>query len=130
TMLRSAATDDDFVSGIVPSQTVLWSGAVPAPAALRELLAECGYSLHGRDLEEWPSRRVAWLSPTQVSPRDKHDLTQRRLAVVHPDPGAADALAEALRARGAQVIVLSLGETGLDRAEALDPDAVILQPER
>jgi tetratricopeptide (TPR) repeat protein/CheY-like chemotaxis protein len=129
-MLRSAAADDEFVSGIVPSQTVLWTGAETAPAALRELLAECGYSLHGRDLDDWPARRVAWLAPAPVQARDKCDLSQRRLAVVHPDPGSADALAEALRARGAQVVVLSVGETGLERAEALDPDAVIVQPER
>jgi CheY-like chemotaxis protein len=129
-MSRAAPADDEFVSGIVPSQTVLWSGAEPPPGVLRDLLAECGYALHGRDLDEWPARRVAWLWPAPLSARDKYDLTQRRLAVVHPDPGAADALAEALRARGAQVIVLSLGETGLDRAEALDPDAVIMQPER
>jgi hypothetical protein len=129
-MLRSAASDEESVSRIVPSRTVLWSGAESAPIALRELLAECGYSLHGRDLEDWPARRVAWLGSAALSARDQHDLSQRRVAVVHPDPGAADALAEALRARGAQVIVLSLGESGLDRAEALDPDAVILQPER
>jgi CheY-like chemotaxis protein len=129
-MLRSAAADDEFVSGIVPSQTVLWTGAETAPAALRELLAECGYSLHGRDLDDWPARRVAWLAPAPVQARDKCDLSQRRLAVVHPDPGSADALAEALRARGAQVVVLSVGETGLERAEGLDPDAVIVQPER
>jgi hypothetical protein len=129
-MLRSAAAADEFISGIVPSQTVLWTGADVAPGALRELLAECGYTLHGRDLDDWPARRVAWLAPAPVQARDKCDLSQRRLAVVHPDPGSADALAEALRARGAQVVVLSVGETGLERAEALDPDAVIVQPER
>lgn len=79
--------------------------------------------------DDSPTRRVAWLAPAALQARDKYDLTQRRIGVVHPDPGAADALAETLRARGAQVIVLSLGETGLERAEALDPDVVLVKPE-
>jgi hypothetical protein len=97
---------------------------------LRELLAVSGYAMHERTADHCPVRRVAWLAQAPLQSRDKYDLAQRRIGVVHPEPGAADALAEALRARGAQVIVLSLGETGLSRAEALDPDVVVVQPER
>ncbi|HKO92257.1 MAG TPA: hypothetical protein VJU61_13930, partial [Polyangiaceae bacterium] len=96
---------------------------------LGELLAECGYAMRDRSLDDLPTRRVAWLAPATLQARDRHDLTQRRIGVVHPDPGAADALAEALRARGARVIVLSLGAAGLERAEALDPDVVLVPTE-
>jgi tetratricopeptide (TPR) repeat protein len=96
---------------------------------LRALLAAADCNLQQRTEEDSPAPRVAWLVPAALQARDKYDLSRRRIAVVHPDPGTADALAEALRARGAQVIVLSLGEAGLERAEALDPDVVLVQPD-
>ena len=55
-------------------------------------------------------------------------LDGRRIGVLHPEPGAADALAQMLRQRGAQVAVLSLDPRQLARLEALDPEVVIVEP--
>ena len=51
-----------------------------------------------------------------------------RVAILDPDPGNADALAQALRERGAEVVVLSVNPESLERAEALDPDVVLVEP--
>jgi tetratricopeptide (TPR) repeat protein len=58
----------------------------------------------------------------------KASLSGRRVGVLHPDPGGADALAETLRMRGAQVAVLSLDPALLARAEALDPEVIVTDP--
>lgn len=58
----------------------------------------------------------------------KASLQGRRVGVLHPDPGGADALAETLRMRGAQVAVLSLDPALLARAEALDPEVIVTDP--
>ncbi len=55
-------------------------------------------------------------------------LSGRRIAVLHPDPSSTDTLAQALRARGAEVVVLSLDPAMLDRFETFTPDAVLLEP--
>jgi tetratricopeptide (TPR) repeat protein len=51
-----------------------------------------------------------------------------RVAILDPDPGNADALAQALRERGAEVVILSVNPESLERAEALDPDVVLVEP--
>ncbi len=108
---------------------VLWMGRDAAPAGVAQILTGAGCTLCDRNDKTWPPQRVAWLSHVSAAARVHRSLRGRRIAVVHPDPGASDALAEALRARGAQVVVLSLGEAGLDRAEALDPEVLVMQPD-
>jgi hypothetical protein len=56
-------------------------------------------------------------------------LQGRRIGVLHPDPAAADTLAQALRARGAEVALLSLDPTALLRIESLDPEVIIVEPQ-
>lgn len=65
---------------------------------------------------------------TAVSPASRSvNVKGRRVAVMHPDPGSADALAQALRSRGVEVVALSLNPESLHRVEGLDPDAVVME---
>ncbi len=74
--------------------------------------------------------RIALVSrtATEIAGKRAH-LDGRRLGVLHPEPGAADALAQTLRQRGAQVAVLSLDPARLERAEALDPEVIVVEPQ-
>lgn len=57
------------------------------------------------------------------------NLEGRRIGVLNPEPGAADALAQTLRQRGAQVAVLSLDPAKLARIETLDPEVIVVEPQ-
>jgi len=54
-------------------------------------------------------------------------LAGRRIAILLPDPGAADALAQALREKGAEVAALGLDPHALERVQSLDPDALLVE---
>jgi len=110
------------------NRKVLWLGRGAVPPALERIALDAGFSLELRTAPAWPAARVAWLQSLPSTNRDNSSLARRRIAILHPDPGAADALAEAVRAKGARAIVLSLSEQGLIRAEALDPEVIILSP--
>src|SRR5689334_15839541 len=130
----AASTSDDAFDEAMPSsalakQRVLWMGRGAAPLGLTQVMSSLGCLVSDRSEGVWPAQRVSWLSQVSAAARVHRSLGGRRIAVIHPDPGASDALAEALRARGAQVVVLSLGEAGLDRAEALDPEVIVMQPD-
>ena len=73
--------------------------------------------------------RIATISHSAVRIVGKRaSLEGRRIAVLHPEPGAADAIAQTLRQRGAQVAVLHLDPSQLARAEVLDPEVVVVDP--
>jgi len=110
-------------------QEVLWLAASEPPPPFVAFLRSRGLTLLGRDEKRpMPAARLmvveAGNSPATRAP----SLSRRRLAVMHPDPGSADALAQALRAKGAEVAALSLNPESLHRVEALDPDVVIMEP--
>ncbi len=107
---------------------VLWLGRGAVPGELERLAASAEFSLRPRTDATWPAPRVAWLQSLPAIRRDHGSLARRRVAVLHPDPGAADAIAEALRGLGARAIVLGLSELGMARAEALDPEVIIVSP--
>ncbi|MFT3923715.1 MAG: tetratricopeptide repeat protein [Myxococcales bacterium] len=108
-------------------KAVLWLGASEAPLALVTHLRSRGIALATLSTQEPPVARLMLVEPA-VSPAARTaNLKGRRVAVIHPDPGSADALAQALRGRGAQVVALSLNPESLQRVEALDPDAVLME---
>ncbi len=91
--------------------------------------------LRSRGLELCRRGEVQVLPPARLSPSiagtqaiGKPSLSGRRVAILHPDPGSADAQAQALRAKGGEVIVLGLDPASLDRVETFDPDAVLIEP--
>jgi CheY-like chemotaxis protein len=111
-----------------PGQEVLWLAASDPPAALATFLRSRGLRLVARDALESPAPLKLLLIEASGSAIVRApNLTGRRIAVMHPDPGNADALAQALRAKGAEVVALSLNPDSLQRAETLDPDAVIME---
>src|SRR5688572_22774296 len=110
-------------------QEVLWLASSEPPAPLLTFLRSRGLSLvsHEEATSAAPLR-LLWIDPSAQKAARAPGLAGRRIAVMHPDPGSADALAQALRARGAEVVALSLNPDSLHRAEVLDPDAVLIEP--
>jgi hypothetical protein len=118
-------------ASIVPqheTHEVLWLGSVEAPQQLQVHLRGRGFSLcvpeSGRAR---PAARLSALEASTTPLSSAASLKGRRLAMVHPDPGAADAVAQALRAKGAEVVILSLNPGSLDRALVLGPHAVLME---
>lgn len=110
-------------------KTVQWLGASEPPVALVTHLRMRGLFLRaGGPNEPMYSARLLVIEPSTSAVVRGPSLEGRRVAVMHPDPGAADALAQALRAKGAEVVALSLNPESLERAEALDPDVVLMEP--
>jgi hypothetical protein len=73
--------------------------------------------------------RITTISSTAVQiVGARASLAKRRIGVLHPEPGAADELAQMLRERGAQVAVLDLDPALIARAESLDPEVIIVDP--
>ncbi len=108
------------------SKLVQWLGSGDPPAQLTAHLKSRGLLLNvGGPPNSLPPAR---LSPTATTSKAESSLTGRRVAVLHADPGAADALAQALRKRGGTVLVLSLDPSALDRVEGFDADAVLVEP--
>ncbi len=108
-------------------KAVLWLGASEAPLALVTHLRSRGITMVTGSDDHTPVARLM-LVEAAVSPAARNaSVKGRRVAVIHPDPGSADALAQALRGRGAQVVALSLNPEALERVEALDPDAVLME---
>lgn len=108
-------------------KAVLWLGTSDAPLALVTHLRSRGIALATPTTADPPVARLM-LVEAAVSPAARNaSVKGRRVAVIHPDPGSADALAQALRGRGAQVVALSLNPDSLERVEALDPDAVLME---
>lgn len=58
---------------------------------------------------------------------DRQIFDARRVALIEDDAALADALAQELRAHGAQVAVLTSSGSGLDRARQLDPELVLIE---
>jgi CheY-like chemotaxis protein len=109
-------------------QEVLWLASSEPPASLVTFLRSRGLSLVARDVVTSTSPlRLLWIEASAPPSSRAPNLSGRRIAVMHPDPGNADALAQALRAKGAEVVALSLNPETLHRAETLDPDAVIME---
>jgi len=122
------ATQRNLVGGPHGVKTVQWMGAREAPNELVTHLRARGISLvtkaAGAAME---AARVGIIEPASMAVLRAPSLTGRRIAVMLPDPGAADALAQALRARGAEVAVLSLDPDTIERVESLDPDVVLME---
>ncbi|HEX6243267.1 MAG TPA: hypothetical protein VFZ61_20275, partial [Polyangiales bacterium] len=111
-------------------QEVLWLASSEPPASLLTFLRSRGLTLVSRDdATSAAPLRLLWIDPEARQSARAPSLAGRRIAVMHPDPGNADALAQALRARGAEVVALSLNPDSLHRVETLDPDAVIMEAE-
>ncbi len=110
------------------TRLVRWLGACEPPAQLMGHLKSRGLVLQTEGVSgPVPPARLSMLRATG-SPPERLSLAGRRVAVLHPDPGAADSLAQSLRQRGATVVVLSLDPEALDRIETFDPDAVLVEP--
>jgi hypothetical protein len=105
-------------------QSVLWlCGAEPSPAVARQL-AQRGMALCRRGpLADWPAARLSPLGMRSIPILRSATLEGRRIAVQHSDPERSCALAQALAARGAEVMELGR-DPGLTAAETFDPDAV------
>jgi len=107
---------------------VHWLGSGEPPPRLMTHLKARGLVLDaGGEARLVPPARLSCLG-VMASASGPVSLAGRRVAVLHPDPGAADALAQALRERGGAVTVLSLATSALDRVETFDPDAVLVEP--
>ncbi len=110
------------------NKRVQWLGTDAPPAQLAAHLNSRGFALVcGAPGESLPPSRLVMLGVTPT-PTGRPSLEGRRLAVLHPDPGSADALAQSLRRKGGEVLVLSLNPAALERVETFDPDAVIVEP--
>ena len=112
--------------------SVLWLGANAPPAALVSHLEGEGFVLVRSASDDtpagWPLRRLVTFDPFVGNTPGRITLGGRRIALIQPDPASADVLAQALRARGAEVIVLSFTFDSFERAEHLDPDIVLIEP--
>jgi hypothetical protein len=126
-----SSSQQSWHASLVPQQEardVLWLGHVDPPQQLQVHLRGRGFSLcapeagHAR-----PAARLSALEASTTPLASTASLAGRRLAMVHPDPGAADAVAQALRAKGAEVVILSLNPASLDRALVLGPHAVLME---
>lgn len=137
-MVRSRATRDTLT--VVGKRSLAledheepalrWCASVAPPAALVAHLSDHGIALRTEQVAGVPvPTRVATIARDALRLAGKKaSLQGRRVGVMHPDPGGADALAETLRMRGAQVAVLSLDPGLLARAEALDPEVIVVDP--
>jgi tetratricopeptide (TPR) repeat protein len=110
----------------------LWLGAAqPAPSLVAHLESE-GFVLVQRTSGDTPAhlplRRLTTFDPFVGGTPGRVTLGGRRIALIQPDPASADMLAQALRAKGAEVIVLSFTFDSFERAEQLDPDIVLIEP--
>jgi hypothetical protein len=118
------------------SESVLWLGEGHAPALLAAHLREHGLALvnEPRAFDSQfdgvlPARRIALLDELALRVTGRLSLGGRRIALVHPDPHSAEALSLSLTARGAQVVALSHQRESFQRAEQLDPDIVLIEPD-
>ena len=109
-------------------QEVLWLASAEPPAHYVSFLRSRGLTLcEPSNDRPMPAARLTMIEASTSPAARPPSLAGRRLAVMHPDPGSADALAQALRAKGAEVAALSLNPESLHRVEALDPDVVIME---
>jgi hypothetical protein len=107
--------------------SVLWASTVEPPPGMAAYLRSEGLSLRlGEPPSSWPAPRL--LSMQQRLPGKLRPLSfsGQRIAVLHSDPDQATALAQVLRARSAEVTVLSAKTTALERIETFDPDAILV----
>jgi hypothetical protein len=118
------------------SESVLWLGEGHPPALLAAHLLEYGLTLvrEPRAFDPQfdgvlPARRIAVLDELAPRATGRLSLGGRRIALVHPDPHSAEALSLSLTARGAQVVALSHQRESFQRAEQLDPDIVLIEPD-
>lgn len=74
-----------------------------------------------------PPARLSSLNTQLPSGLPKLTLARRRIALLHSDPGQADALAQILRGQSAEVIVLGPDPERLDARASFDPDAVLVE---
>jgi hypothetical protein len=118
------------------SESVLWLGEGNPPALLATHLREHGLTLmrepRAFDTEfdgVLPARRIAVLDELSPRANGRLSLGGRRIALIHPDPHSAEALSLSLQARGAQVVALSHQRESFQRAEQLDPDIVLIEPD-
>jgi hypothetical protein len=110
------------------SSEVLWLGLDKPPQQLVLHLRGRGFALCPPEPNRArPPARLLALEASTAPLAPSASLAGRRLAMVHPDPGAADAVAQALRAKGAEVVILSLNPGSLDRALVLGPHAVLME---
>ncbi|HJL28303.1 MAG TPA: hypothetical protein RMI62_04500, partial [Polyangiaceae bacterium LLY-WYZ-15_(1-7)] len=78
------------------------------------------------ELYETSGGRLRLLDPEDHPRGDLALLQGLRLLLMDDDPGRADGLAQALRARGALVGVTKVSVRGLERARGLDPAVIVL----
>lgn len=106
---------------------VHWLNAGDPPAELAAHLKTQGLVLGpaGSGTPCFAARLAGTIETAPVLPPS---LTGRRVAVLHPDPGGADRLAQAMRKRGATVSVLSLDPRALEHFDLMGPDAVLVEP--
>ena len=110
-------------------KTVQWLGSSEPPLELLTHLRMRGFFLRAAEpADPMYAARLLIVEPATSAVVRGPSLAGRRVAVMHPDPGAADALSQALRAKGAEVVALSLNPESLERVEALDPDVVLMEP--
>ncbi|TFC90389.1 response regulator transcription factor [Cryobacterium breve] len=76
---------------------------------------------HSRRCQLYPE-----LVPTSLSPGDSRPTADRRILVVDDDPTVSEIVCRYLRAAGFLVDEASDGQAGLDMAERLRPDLVVL----
>jgi tetratricopeptide (TPR) repeat protein len=106
--------------------TIAWLGESPPPPALvSHLGSRCLALVPAAEQAILPPARLITLEAMASSARVPH-VEGRRIAVLQKDPSNAEALSRGLRARGGEVLLLSLDERSLGRAEALDPDVILL----
>ena len=75
-----------------------------------------------------PSSQLAATASGEETRNDATALAGHRVLVLHPDADIAARKARALQKRGAMAIGLSNADLEIRRAEALDPDVVIMDP--
>lgn len=113
---------------------VLWLGEREPNAELDAHLRARGLAFHvERDaFGEWinplPVRRMATLDEYAMRVGGRPTLGGRRVLVLHPDALRAEAVAEELRAYGAEVRWLTAASEPLRRVEQFDPDVVLVEP--
>lgn len=110
-------------------KSVLWLGGSEPPLPLVSHLRSRGLNLlagAGAGAGS-PIARLMFVESVASPAARAANVKGRRVAVMHPDPGSADALAQALRSRGAEVVALSLDPHALHRVEGFDPDAVVME---
>jgi hypothetical protein len=111
------------------SRSVLWLSSSQPPTALAPHLRRHGLSLEVQRTQTWPCARITALEARAQGAPEQAQLRGRRLAVLHSDPGEADALSQVLRNHGADAVVVGLKPDRLERVEAFEPDAVLVENE-